>query len=82
MNTHVYKMIYVIVLLLSAYTSRAATPSALPPTAAPILPTTAAAGEISPAEDVPQTSAYDLLLDRTGAPPGEWIYLEILCLDF
>ncbi len=76
MNTHVYKTIYVIVLLLSAYTSQAATPSALTPMATPILPAAVAAGEISPAEDVPQIRATTTKIN-VGLILGNFL---ILCL--
>ena len=76
MKTHIHKMIWMLVLSLSAYTSLAAAPPALPPPATPILPTAFAVDEISPAENVPQALATTSKID-VGLILGNFL---ILCL--
>jgi len=57
MNTRVFQMLCVMVLLLSAYTSQTATASSPPQTVTPAPPAAAATSESSLVEDAPQTRA-------------------------
>jgi hypothetical protein len=76
MNTHVYKMICLMVLLLSAWTSQTATTSSPLPTATPIPPTAVTASETAPVEVAPQTGAATTR-DKVGLILGNLLILSL-----
>jgi hypothetical protein len=74
MTTYVYKMIFMAVLLLSAWISQTSAPSSQTPMAMSIPPTAVAASESSPTEDALQTGATTSR-ERAGLILGNFLIL-------